>query len=304
MTGTGADSEADKAPAPAVAPAVEPVAAPAPEPSAVPPIPPPWSGQPAVPPSGPPPQWAAPGVPARSRNGGIIAGAVAAVVLLVVCLGVVGRFALTSMSSAAGTGAASSAEPVARSSPGTRTASPGPVDDGEPVQQGPQASQYPAEDVADLDRVCDDNVYYPQSPARAGKGPHPVALLVADGSGLRFQNGTYYFPEGLSKSVEQAWAPKNAGDVRMVACLDRVSTGAKIRDCKFDDPKPDTLPLMRAEWRIKVYEAATGHVLLDKALTGDDQKCPYVVMVRGDRKIYAGVSDKAVISALRKLVKG
>lgn len=150
--------------------------------------------------------------------------------------------------------------------------------------------------------MCDDNVYYPQSPKRAGKAPHPVVLLMEGGSGIRFQNGTYYYDEGLSKRAEQTWAAEDASKVQMVACLDRVSTGATIRRCRFDEPKPLTLTLLRAGWRLRVYEVATGRKLLDKAMTGDDQKCPYVVLAGPDKKIYAEVSNQAVLAALRKLV--
>lgn len=60
--------------------------------------------------------------------------------------------------------------------------------------------------------------------------------------------------------------------------------------------------LLRSGWRLRVYEMATGRKLLDKAMTGDNQKCPYVVLVGADRKIYAEVSDRALIAALRNLV--
>ncbi|WP_319459413.1 hypothetical protein [Micromonospora sp. RTP1Z1] len=63
-----------------------------------------------------------------------------------------------------------------------------------------------------------------------------------------------------------------------------------------------TLTLLRAGWRLRVYEVATGRKLLDKAMTGDDQKCPYVVLAGPDKKIYAEVSNQAVLAALRKLV--
>ncbi|SCE79750.1 hypothetical protein GA0074695_1200 [Micromonospora viridifaciens] len=46
----------------------------------------------------------------------------------------------------------------------------------------------------------------------------------------------------------------------------------------------------------------TGRKLLDETMTGDDQKCPYVVMAGPGKKIYAEVSNRAVVAALRKLV--
>ena len=34
-------------------------------------------------------------------------------------------------------------------------------------------------------RVCDEDVFYPQSPKRSGKAPHPVVLLVNDDASYR-----------------------------------------------------------------------------------------------------------------------
>ncbi|GIF60200.1 hypothetical protein [Asanoa iriomotensis] len=172
-----------------------------------------------------------------------------------------------------------------------------------PVEEGPLPSTYAPVDGRDLEKVCDQEAYFPLSPKRAGKPPHPVALMRAGGPGdTRFQDQTYYYDLGLSKSVEQTWAPESLEKVQLVACLDRVSAGSTIRRCTFDDPAPDTLPLVRATWRLHVYEIATGRKLLDRTLAGDDQSCPYVVLVGADRKLYAKVSDRAVIAALRGLV--
>ena len=150
--------------------------------------------------------------------------------------------------------------------------------------------------------MCDEDVYYPESPKRTGEVPHPLVLLVADGSGVRYQDSTYYYSQGISKTVEQVWALTDPKKVQMVACLDRVSAGSKIRSCKYDKPQPDTVTLLRAGWRLRVYETATGRKLLDKQMAGDDQACPYVVLVGADKKIYAKVSDRSLVATLRNLV--
>lgn len=172
----------------------------------------------------------------------------------------------------------------------------------EPAQEGPYASDQPATKVDDLDSICDGGAYYPQSPKHAGKAPHPVALFKGDGSGSRYQDSLYYFDLGLSEKVKQTWAPENVKKVQTVACLDRVGGGSTIRRCTFDDPKPDTLTLLRSTWRLRVYEVATGRRLVDKRLPADDKACPYVVLYGPDKKIYATVSDRAVIAALRPFV--
>ncbi|MFC3500646.1 hypothetical protein ACFOOK_06650 [Micromonospora krabiensis] len=265
---------------------------------------------PAATPLGPPPPggWQTPPPPAHRNHTVLIAAGTACLVLVMACFGLAGGLVLLRKT----THTASGPNDRAASSPTTGgglsaadrpsaspTTDPGPS--AEPTL-GPEASAYGPTEVRDLNRMCDDNVYYPQSPKRAGKAPHPVVVLVDDGSGLRHQDSGYYYSEGLSDRVERTWAAQEPGKVQMVACLDRVSAGSTIRQCRFDDPKPDTLPLVRAGWRLRVYEVATGRTLLDKAMPGDDRACPYVVMLFGERKIYAEVSDKALLAALRKLV--
>jgi hypothetical protein len=242
----------------------------------------------------------------RGRTARIVAAALG-LVLLVACSVAVGSYFLPHSSKAAApawspetAGPASSPESSAPT-----LGSPSPTSSGAVVESGDglEPSAYSAKDINDLNRVCDENVYYPTSPKRAGKAPHPVVLLVNDGSGIRFQDSTYYFSEGLSKSVDRVWGSDDAKNVQMVACLDRVSTGTKIRTCKYDNPKPDTLTLFRAGWRLRVYEVATGRVLLDRRILGDDRSCPYVALYGLDKKIYTTVSDRVAVAMLRDLVK-
>ncbi|MFI7608990.1 hypothetical protein ACIBTV_28280 [Micromonospora sp. NPDC049366] len=233
----------------------------------------------------------------------------ACVVLVAACFGLAGGLVLLRKTTHTASGPTAGApsprtdgDPDLADRPSASPAAdPGPSLSAQPVL-GPEASAYGPTEVQDLNRMCDDNIYYPQSPQRAGKAPHPVVVLVDDGSGLRHQDSGYYYPEGLSDRVERTWAAQEPSKVQMVACLDRVSAGTTIRQCAFDDPRPDKLPLVRAGWRLRVYEVATGRTLLDKAMPGDDRSCPYVVMLFGERKIYAKVSDKALLAALRKLV--
>ncbi|WP_422741170.1 hypothetical protein ACN27B_19335 [Micromonospora sp. WMMD754] len=248
-----------------------------------------------------PPFGAGPPGPGRAHRGLIIAVVTLGVLLLLACTGLVGGAFLLRA------GADDPAEPVPATWPSTTAGSPpapDPTGSAEPAPQGPQASDFAAAEITDLNNVCDGVLYYPQSPKRAGKAPHPVALLIGDTpGGQRRQDNGYYYDEGLSKQVERIWAAEDPKTVQMVACLDRVSTGATIRKCRYDDPKPDTLTLLKATYRLRVHEVATGRRLLDKTLGGDDQACPYVVLVGADKKIYAEVSDRSLLAALRNLVK-
>ncbi|MFC7531840.1 hypothetical protein [Actinoplanes sp. GCM10030250] len=237
----------------------------------------------------------------------MIAAVVVGVLVLIAGIGTAGS--IYALRSSDDTATSSTKAPTAPATEGSETGQePGlgsePESEQEdPVQEGPEASEYPAEKVYDFNRMCDENVYYPEQPKRAGKAPHPVVLLVNDGDGIRSSNGTYYFSQGLSDPVKNTWAPESPAKVQMIACLDREKVGTKIRSCKYDDPKDLTVTLMKASWRLRVYEAATGKKLLDKAMTGDDKACPYFVLVGPDKKIYAQVSDRAAVNALKNLVK-
>jgi hypothetical protein len=233
--------------------------------------------------------------PRRGRAGLIIA-ALAPVLALCVGAGVFGVLTVRNVTSAESAGEA--APPPA---PQRRLVAPSAT--GEPVPEGPQASSYAPVDDRDLEKVCDGEVYFPQSPKRAGKAPHPVVLLRADRpDSNRIQDQNYYYDLGYSDSVERTWAAEKVAKVQLVACIDLVRGGSTIRRCEYDDPAPDTLSLVRATWRLHVYELATGRKLLDKRLTGDDQSCPSIVLYGPDKKIYAKVGDRAVIAALRPFV--
>ena len=267
--------------------------------------PPPAGSVPYAQPYGPP--VTAPAIPpvARRSSASIVGGVTIGTLLLLVCGGVV-RGVVTQVSetrAAVGTSTQTRSDPPTGGNP---SAGAGPAEEEESEPQGPQASTYPAEQIGDLDRVCNDNVFYPQSPKRSGKAPHPVVLLVEDGDGsdIRLHNGHYFFyDEGLSERDRAIWASDDPRTVQLVACLDRVSTGKKIRNCEYDEPTPETVALMAAGWRLRVYEAATGRKIHDKAMPGDDRKCPTSVRVGPDRKIYAEASGRSITRALRKYVK-
>ncbi|GIF50247.1 hypothetical protein DFJ67_7965 [Asanoa ferruginea] len=280
MTGTGAESEAGQ-------PDPTPDHTPDHTPGWPPPADPGWAGMSAGF-DGPPAE------PRRSRVG-LIAAVIVGVLVLGVGAGVAGTMVLLRSNETAAADA--SPRPAIGRGPSTE-----PTPTEEAAQEGPVASEYPATKVDDLNRVCDEEVFYPQSPKRSGKAPHPIVLLVSDTPHVRSQDQGYYYDEGLSTKDKQTWAAQDAKKVQLVACLDRVSTGSKIRACKFDNPKPDTLTLARATWRLRVYEVATRRQLLDKRMSGDDQACPFVALYGADKKIYAPVSARAMLNTLRGLV--
>lgn len=198
---------------------------------------------------------------------------------------------------------ASTERPTAQPSwtPASPSPSPTPVavPSATPAPPGPRPISYPAADVKDFAQVCEDDVYFPQSPKRSSRAPHPVVVL-AGAVGSRYQRTDYADSVGTSKSVQQIWAPKSTKNVQMVACLDYESPGSQIRTCKYGEPINMDVALMRATYRLRVYEVATGRKLLDKTIAGDDPECPIFLAGYGIR--YADPTDKKLVAALRDLV--
>jgi hypothetical protein len=251
----------------------------------------------------PPPGWPQPPKP-KTFGAALIAAIAAFAVVLIGCVGAVG------------VGIARSSDDSSASAPrddgplfpllpsDSSTGTPG-VDDDDTAATGPQASPYAVKDIDDLDSVCEDT-YYPQSPKYTGKAPHPIAIMVKDRNDMdsRIDESVYDPGYSRSKSRLNAWDTyQHPATVQLVACVDLVSSGGKVKTCKFDDPKPDSLPLQVGNYTITVYEAATRKQLFTKNITGDDRSCPSVVLIGTDRHLYTSISDRYYVELLKKFVE-
>ncbi|GIE02200.1 hypothetical protein [Paractinoplanes durhamensis] len=177
--------------------------------------------------------------------------------------------------------------------------SPDPV---ETTPSGPQASTYPVRTDEDLERVC-DGWYYPQSPKFTGKAPHQISVGVIDSTTLPSRHfGSVSVPE-LKESIWRAWIPTDPTKTQLVGCIDLATTGATAKSCKFDDPKPEKIALKKATYRVRLFEAATGKKLLDKAaVKGEDETCPTIVYLLGGESLVSQVSDRQVYEFFRPYV--
>jgi hypothetical protein len=107
-----------------------------------------------------------------------------------------------------------------------------------------------------------------------------------------------------SKARQNAWDTyTHPTSVQLVACVDLVSSGGKVKTCKFDDPKPDSLPLQVGNYTMTVYEASTRKLLFTKKITGDDRTCPTVVLIGNDRHLYTSITDRYYVELLKKYVE-
>ena len=167
---------------------------------------------------------------------------------------------------------------------------------------GPRASTYPVRTGDDLARVC-DGWYYPQSPKFTGKAPHQISVGVVDSVKLPSRHilAAVTIPD-LRESIWRAWIPENPGKTQLVACVDLTRSGSRLKSCKYDDPKPETIGMTQGFYRLRLYEAATGKKLLDKPVTGANEKCPSAVFLAQGEGLYSEVDDRQLYELLRGFV--
>ncbi|GLW33029.1 hypothetical protein [Actinoplanes regularis] len=166
-----------------------------------------------------------------------------------------------------------------------------------PIPAGPVAQGVPPETVYEMDEICRGETYWPMLPKRAGKAPHPVLVYgdLSDGTRLPYTMFDTWFLK--SKAKETAWSyDKPPTTIQLVACVDRVSVGAKVRSCSAG-------VLYRATYRLHAYETATGKKLLDTKIKASDTSCPRVDRLPDDKMIYMEPSESALVAALRKFVE-
>jgi hypothetical protein len=224
--------------------------------------------------------------------------------MLVGCLGCVGYISVNTARgdlpvglTAPGDGGASAA-PVTPTRAVPRSAVPG------VVPPGSTASSFPVRTDKDLERVC-DKWFYPKSPRYTAAAPHPIMISVNDRTDLDYRTtASVALPYEATDAVEAAWKPEKPADVQVVACVDLISTkGPKVGSCTVKDPKPETIIMKAGVYQLSLYEVATRRRLLQARMTGEDEDCPWLVMVGDDPAIYSGPHDRQLVETLRSFVE-
>ncbi|GAA0459901.1 hypothetical protein Aca07nite_41800 [Actinoplanes capillaceus] len=249
--------------------------------------------------------------PEKTSARGLIAIlAVTTFVLLVAAAGLVGAVLAetgkrrdtpaASRSSAAGAGTrASSPADGTRPTPSTVV-----TDDLAPIPPGPVAQGVPPETVFGMDEICRGETYWPMLPKRTGKAPHPTLVYGDTGDQGRLPYTMFNTWFLKSKDKETAWSyDKPPTTIQLVACVDRVATGAKVRTCIDPERFEGTGVLHRATYRVHLYETATGKKLLDKKMEAKDTSCPQVSRLEPDKKLYMEISEPALVATLGKFVE-
>jgi hypothetical protein len=170
-----------------------------------------------------------------------------------------------------------------------------------PAAAGPHAINHEVRAENDLDRVC-ANWFYPSAPQHRGDAPHPVFISEGEAAAPESRTTRTLNRAAFAGSAVQrrTWAP-DPERVQLVACLDLTGPGKKIRDCASGGEK---LPLVEGRYRLTVYEVATHSKVVEKALTGADRACPFVVLQSGGDTLHSAVLDRQLYDLLRKRVEG
>ncbi|WIM94615.1 hypothetical protein ACTOB_006655 [Actinoplanes oblitus] len=183
---------------------------------------------------------------------------------------------------------------------GDLVAPPAPATSASPAASvAPRAATRPVRTATDLDQVC-GSTYFPAAPKFRGKAPHPMVISVRDRLDLsqRSTRTLNRFAYG-SKLAQRTWAPP-AAKAQLVACLDLIGGGAKLKDCAGDGRTK--LPLKVGRYRLSLYEVATRRKVAEVTLAGAEKDCPWVVMTGSDPTLYTTVNDNQLYRALRPKV--
>ncbi|GLW34436.1 hypothetical protein [Actinoplanes regularis] len=220
----------------------------------------------------------------KSRRNWVFTGAAAAVVILMcwACNGL-GGSAPSAETSTGGVPAAPSASASA-------------------APAGPRAATRAVRKVSDLHSVC-SQTYFPAAPKYRGKAPHPIVISAQERLDLgdRSVRTLNRYAFSGSAAGKSAWAPVPAKG-QLVACLDLLGGGAKLKDCPGDSAKAPKVPLMVGRYRLAVYEVATGRKLSETTLNGSGKVCPWVAVTGSDPTLYTPVDDSQLYRALRPKV--
>ncbi|GAA4972901.1 hypothetical protein [Actinoplanes utahensis] len=250
--------------------------------------------------------FAPPRRPARTKAR--IAVAAAAVVLLAAAGGVTVAVWPSATPTAAPSLPAGAASTTTTATTGAAEAPVPPAavgDDSGPMPTGPAAQGVPPRSVFDMDELCHGETYWPTLPRRTGnKAPHPVLIYGDQGGGNRMPYTMFNTYFRKPSKVEATWAPDDPATIRLVACVDRVAAGSKVRYCPASrEPSSEKLTMFRASYRLHLYETATGRKLLDTRIAANDTECPYIGQAPADKKVYMEIGEPTLVATLRKFVE-
>ena len=110
-------------------------------------------------------------------------------------------------------------------------------------------------------------------------------------------------PYDAPAKVQAAWDPKSPTAVQLVACVDLVTIGAKVKSCRIDKPKPSSIVMKEGTYRLSLYEVATRRKIFETRITGEREDCPIFIIIGNDRAVYTGLEQEQLADPLRRFVE-
>jgi hypothetical protein len=171
-----------------------------------------------------------------------------------------------------------------------------------PTESHTYAAKVASDD--DLDQVC-EGWSYAKAPKVSTSSLNPIDFRVNDTmiNTYRDSDTPDDLPSFGSRARENAWTDTSPAKIRLVACIELADVGAKLKTCRFNDPKPDTVTMKQGVYHVRLIEVATGRKLIDKQIKGQDKQCPYVSLIYADKTIYSEMSGPTLYTLFRHYVE-
>jgi hypothetical protein len=160
--------------------------------------------------------------------------------------------------------------------------------------------------ASDFERTCADGLGFAGLPAYTkAKGVHPAALMRKyDFGWSESMTGNSAFPRGWLATG--AVTPQQA---QLVVCLEpRTKATPAGKVCKMEDrktKKPLSVTMYNTLYRVRVLDARSGKVLLDRTGAAKSTECPLLTFTSGDddpTKYYTEVDDKTIRPLVKPLI--
>ncbi len=158
------------------------------------------------------------------------------------------------------------------------------------------------DDVYKLDKACDGTTYDDAAPY-AGPAPHPVTVNMPSETG-QLLNVTPELPDG---SAWEAADPDDPAAVQLVACGSLQSEQPPVElDCGPYSPSGygsgTSVPMVRATYRIRVFELRTHREVHSVVVEGEDTGCPEVISADPPDRLLTDLSDAQWQTVLADLI--
>jgi len=140
--------------------------------------------------------------------------------------------------------------------------------------------------------------------ACAGFGAFGAVKAIRDnGSGSSPSLDGRAAAAGPGPTASKAAPSAAPATVQVVACVDLVTIGSKVKSCKIDKPKPSSIVMKEGTYRLSLYDVATRRKIFEIKLPGENETCPLLILIGNDRAVCSTLEDGQLTDVLRRFVE-